>query len=799
MADGSKKNIEDVLIGEKLMGQNGVINTVLEYDHPMLNGRDLIALNGGKPFMTPEHPLMTKEGWKSWSAEMTQWQKPDIAHLMVNGDLEVGDEILMDNGHWMMIESIEVHSGEPEQQVYNFYLDGNNTYFADGLLAHNRGGQDPSCFVAGTQVIMADGSRKNIEDVQIGEQVQGINGINNVIAHDHWPLAGRKLIGINGSGPFKTPEHPLMTQDGWKAFDSEVTKVEKPQIAHLMVNGSLQIGDKILMADGSWKEIESLEVFENEPEQTVYNFVLDGDHTYYADDHAAHNRDPLAQSFFPPLNQGQDGMFATKVDIYFSSKDSTLPVWIELRPVENGSPINRIVPSSQVYKYPNEITTSTDASVATTFEFDEPIYLMPDTEYAVCIQSNSEDYNVFIARVGDFILGTTERKITKRPFFGSLFKSQNARTWTPYQWEDLKMTVHVASFKSDRGYANLKNLAIPERLLNPNPITTTSGDATVRVNHPSHGFTVGDTVTLTGTESVGGISDSDLYGERVITAIDANGYTYEADSAANVTITAGGSGITANENYLMDVGFISLSTLQPGTTTITADGAFTTGQSLAGTETAYQKDASTSRIDLNRNIAFPNPKLIANSENEATYLSGAKSVDLFINLNSSNKYVSPVIDMQRASIVAISNIIDKQNNTPAAGYNVPLTYVEETSSVGGTHAAKHITRPITLASEAVGLKILLTANRPSAANFDMYYRTTTDGDLATVGWTLVNKENEIPSDEDPTVFRQYQYLIGGRTGTLDGFTQFQLKIVMTSTNSAKVPVFRDIRAIALGV
>lgn len=795
MADGSKKNIEDIVIGEKLLGQDGEINTVIMYDHPPLDGRDLIALNGGKPFMTPEHPLWTQDGWKAYDSQRTREKKPEIAHLMTNGDFQVGDKILMDDGSWFTIESIEANSGEPEQQVFNFWLDGNNTYFADGFLAHNRGG---SCFVKGTQVIMADGSRKNIEDVEIGDEVKGIEGINNVITHDHWPLAGRKLIGINGSGPFKTPEHPLMTQDGWKAFDSEITKVEKPQIAHLMVNGSLQIGDKILMADGSWKEIESLEVFENEPEQTVYNFVLDGDHTYYADDHAAHNRDPLAQSFFPSGSEARDGLFATKVDIYFSSKDSTLPVWVELRPVENGSPINRIVPSSQVYKYPNEITVSSDATVATTFEFDEPIYLIPDQEYAVCIQSNSEDYNVFIATVGDFVLGTTERKITKRPFFGSLFKSQNARTWTPYQWEDLKMTVHVASFKSSSGYANLRNVDVPTRLLDPNPITTTAGSSTIRVAHPNHGLLVGDVASIRNTGSVGGLDSDYIRGDRAVTAIDATGYEFLGDSSATSTITGGGSNVTAEENYRMDVGYVSLDTLQPGATKITADASFTTGQSLAGTETAYQKSSNTEKIELNQNIRFENTKLIANVRNELTHLNGTKSIDMFVNLSTDNQFISPLIDMQRASVVAISNVIDKQNETAAAGYNVPLTYIEETSSVGGTHAAKHITRPITLATEAVGLKLLLTANRPSAADFEVYYRTTLDGDITLNQWTLVAKENPIPSDEDPTVFRQYQYLVGGRTGDLDGFTQFQIKIVMNSTSSAKVPIFRDLRAIALG-
>ena len=147
-----------------------------------------------------------------------------------------------------------------------------------------------SCFVKGTKVLMADGTSKNIEDVQIFDMVAGQNGANMVVSYDHWPLAGRDLIGINENGPFKTPEHPLMTREGWKAYDSERTKVEKPEIAYLMVNGNLVIGDEILMADGSWVKVESLEVHSNQPEQVVYNFYLDGDNTYYANNMLAHNR-----------------------------------------------------------------------------------------------------------------------------------------------------------------------------------------------------------------------------------------------------------------------------------------------------------------------------------------------------------------------------------------------------------------------------------------------------------------------------------------------------------------------------
>lgn len=146
MADGSQKKIEEVEIGEKLLGQDGSINTVLEHDHPMLDGRDLIGINGSGAFNTPEHPFFTKDGWKAYSMADTLRHYPHLEEIM-NGDLEVGDEILTVDGTWMTIESLEVFAGEPEQQVYNFILDGNNTYFANGLLAHNRDPLSQTFFV----------------------------------------------------------------------------------------------------------------------------------------------------------------------------------------------------------------------------------------------------------------------------------------------------------------------------------------------------------------------------------------------------------------------------------------------------------------------------------------------------------------------------------------------------------------------------------------------------------------------------------------------------------------------------
>jgi len=50
-----------------------------------------------------------------------------------------------------------------------------------------------------------------------------------------------------------------------------------------------------------------------------------------------------------------NGMFVTKVDVFFQAKDDTLPVWVELRTVRDGYPSQEIFPFSKIVKTPAEI------------------------------------------------------------------------------------------------------------------------------------------------------------------------------------------------------------------------------------------------------------------------------------------------------------------------------------------------------------------------------------------------------------------------------------------------------------
>ena len=137
MSDRSIRNIEDINIGDKVLGQNG-INTVMAYDRPLLGLRLLYSINGGKSFVTSEHPFMTNSGWKSIDPQALISENKELAESLNITQLNIGDEILTDDG-FVTIESINGSDGHNENQtLYNFRLDGDQTYYADGYLTHNK-------------------------------------------------------------------------------------------------------------------------------------------------------------------------------------------------------------------------------------------------------------------------------------------------------------------------------------------------------------------------------------------------------------------------------------------------------------------------------------------------------------------------------------------------------------------------------------------------------------------------------------------------------------------------------------
>ena len=185
--------------------------------------------------------------------------------------------------------------------------------------------------------------------------------------------------------------------------------------------------------------------------------------------------DPLAQTI---MCDQPNGMFITKLDVFFAAKDDTLPVWCEVRNVVNGYPGQTIFPFSKITKAPADVNIdATLATTATTFTFDSPIYVQRSQEIAVVIASNSPKYKVWICQLGELEVGGT-RTISAQPTLGSLFKSQNASTWSASQFEDLKFTLYRANFET----ANAGNFTVVnEELKTRDPDTLTALDKPIRL------------------------------------------------------------------------------------------------------------------------------------------------------------------------------------------------------------------------------------------------------------------------------------------------------------------------------
>ena len=517
--------------------------------------------------------------------------------------------------------------------------------------------------------------------------------------------------------------------------------------------------------------------------------------------------DPLAQTF---RVSAPSGMFVTKIQTYFKAKDATVPVRLELRPVVNGAPSSDdIIPGSVVVLPPSSVQTAVSQTQAsalsspTTFTFDEPIFLEYDEEYAIVLLSDCNSYEAYVGETYAFQLGSTEKRIDRQPSLGSLFKSQNGTTWTPDQTKDLAFDLFKAQFTTAGGTVVFENSVVPDMLLSSNPISTDSGSRTISVLAPDHGFIVGDTVSITGFDSAGtgllnGIDSAGRVNDftHTITAVDGFGYQVVLSDSATATGFVGGARVKSSRQILFDTVIPQFDTLVPQDTNITVDAKFTTGRSFAGAETRGTKDTAFSGdLAIGQANSFSAPRMIGTTAFETANIgSGEKSVTIQTAFSTTRADVSPVIDLQRTGMITISNRIDNQVASGAAAgtSNTPITYIGEDSD--GSSLSKHITKPVNLLEPANSLSILLNARKPSAADFQIWVRVAdAEENILEKSWTQAVQIGTVPKSE--LGFQDYEFTNNGRFIT-EAFMSYQVKIVMTSTNTSTPPLFRDLRVIA---
>ena len=174
--------------------------------------------------------------------------------------------------------------------------------------------------------------------------------------------------------------------------------------------------------------------------------------------------DPVAQSFVVDSNRYPQGIFVDSVDIWFQTKHNDaagtqLPVTLEIRPTIAGVPHGgKIIAKKTLLPSQVDIATGVGADIPsptngeTNFRFDRPIKLDSGKEYAIVLVSDSLDYLVWTAEMGEPQVGTggttgvPAQTVDAQPHLGSFFKSQNGVTWTPEQNQDLMFQFHKCVF-----------------------------------------------------------------------------------------------------------------------------------------------------------------------------------------------------------------------------------------------------------------------------------------------------------------------------------------------------------------
>ncbi len=132
MADGSEKPISDLKKGDTVQGKTSVNEVIVPATHQ--SDEPMYGFNGGAPFVTGEHMLMTTRGWRCISPSLALKESHGTHHV---AQLKIGDQLLLHGGGSMKVKSIDAHHLGKVLTLYNPGLDGDHTYYANGILVHN--------------------------------------------------------------------------------------------------------------------------------------------------------------------------------------------------------------------------------------------------------------------------------------------------------------------------------------------------------------------------------------------------------------------------------------------------------------------------------------------------------------------------------------------------------------------------------------------------------------------------------------------------------------------------------------
>ena len=509
----------------------------------------------------------------------------------------------------------------------------------------------------------------------------------DIITDSSGEVYGWFLIPNNGEHQFKTGERKVVLTDGTEASDPKATTSAEAVYSAV---GKVQTKQRTVV--NTRTVVRRTEKVSQSRLKTTRKAIK----TVY--------HDPLAQSFV--IGENPNGLYIHSIDLYFSTVPTKdIPLKMYLVEVENGYPTQRVVPLSEVVKQKADINISSTAATATKFTFSSPIFLQFGVEYAIVTESNSAQYRQWLSEVGKEDV-TTGEFISKNPYLGVSFKSQNASTWTADQMKDFKMELRRAEYASE-GTIVLNSVGIASAIDEDNGI-----DGPLEYSQ-----------LLLNTDFIDH-AETDLLFE-----ISTNG-----GIDYNVIIP--------NENY-----YISTT---------------------------------------------PGSPIISNGD-----------LKIKITLKTNDTKITPVIDLDRISLLAIKNVIGPEDATATSPTPTDSLIQDsgdsELAATHGNATAVYMTKEVILNNPSDRLDSYLNISRPySNSNVLVYARfKRSEDNIEDVAFERIDPVTPIPLDYVDD-FSEVQFT---RDFTQDSpilplFNSFQVKIVLVSDDHALVPVVKDFRAIA---
>lgn len=149
LADRTSKPIEDICVGDKIIGAFGEINTVLALHRPLLGTHTMCRINEEHSTSSHHPHISPNRRFFCLHPAVASSQTYGRKHLVINAEgveekhqliglnpsrievLKIGQTLQTINGP-KDVATLEEYSLPPETQLYNLVVSGSHTYFVDG-------------------------------------------------------------------------------------------------------------------------------------------------------------------------------------------------------------------------------------------------------------------------------------------------------------------------------------------------------------------------------------------------------------------------------------------------------------------------------------------------------------------------------------------------------------------------------------------------------------------------------------------------------------------------------------------